>query len=224
MRIPERYDQLEDDGGDTILPIHTSADLAEVHNDDGTLTIELVAIENNIGHSGNEIDTTGIKNTIDTVADVITHQVPLEAIKWMRIPERYDQLEGNGGYTTLPIHKNTDLLEAHKDDSTLTIELWEIENNIGHSGNKIDMTDKKNTIDTQTCVITHYVIRFASSDNADVHALSSSLFEYVIVPGLSLFECLITDHCDVRVMVETRKLCNSVEGDSQCHHEFFWGG
>ena len=23
--------------------------------------------------------------------------------------------------------------------------------------------------------------------------------------------------------VETRKLCNSVEGDSQCHHEFIFG-
>ena len=37
------------------------------------------------------------------------------------------------------------------------------------------MTDMKNTIDTQTDVITHQVIRFASSDNADVNALSSSL-------------------------------------------------
>ena len=30
--------------------------LAEAHIDDSTLTIELAAIENSIGHSGNEID------------------------------------------------------------------------------------------------------------------------------------------------------------------------
>ena len=53
-----------------------------------------------------------------------------------------------------------------------------------------------------------------------MNALSSSFFEYVIVPDLSFFKC---DNCDVRVTVETRKLCNSLEGDSQCHHEFFFG-
>ena len=108
-----------------------------------------------------------------------------ETIKWTRIPERCDQLEGDGGDTIFPIHKNTDLAEDHNDDSTLTIELAAIDNSIGHSGNEIDMTDMENTIDTQADVITHQVIRFASSDNSDVNALSSSLFEYVIVPAVS---------------------------------------
>ena len=61
-----------DDGGDTILPIHQNTDLAEAHNDDRTSAIELMANENNIGHSGNEIEVTNMKNTTDTVADVIT--------------------------------------------------------------------------------------------------------------------------------------------------------
>ena len=38
------------------------------------------------------------------------------------------------------------------------------------------MTDMKNAIDTVADVVTHQVIRFVSSDNADVSALSSSLF------------------------------------------------
>ena len=74
-RIPERYDQLEGDGGDTTLPIHMNTDLTEEHNDDSTLAIELAAIEKNIGHSGNEIDMTDMKSTIDTIADVVNHQV-----------------------------------------------------------------------------------------------------------------------------------------------------
>ena len=40
----------------------------------------------------------------------------LETINWMRIPERYDQLEDDGGDTILPIHMNTDLTEAHNLD------------------------------------------------------------------------------------------------------------
>ena len=134
-------------GGDTTLPVHKNTDLAEAHNDDCTLTIELAAIENNIGHSSDEIDMTDMKNTIATIADVITHSA------------------------TRPI-------------------------SIGHSGNEIDITDMKNTIDTQSDVIAHQVIRFASTENADVNVLSSSLFEYVSVPGLSFFECLMTDNCD----------------------------
>ena len=86
------------------------------------------------------------------------------------------------GYAT---DENTFVAEAHNDDSTLTIELAAIENSIRHSRNEIDMTDMKNTIDVQTDVITHQVLRFASSDNADVNDLSSSLCEYVIVPAVS---------------------------------------
>ena len=43
----------------------------EAHNDDSALTIEFAAIEDIIGHSGNGIDMTDMKNTIDTIADVI---------------------------------------------------------------------------------------------------------------------------------------------------------
>ena len=120
----------------------------------------------------------------------VEEYVSLETINWMRIPDRYDQLEDHIGDTTLAIHMNTDLAEAHNDDRTLTIELEAIENNIGHFGNEIDMTDMKNTIDTQNDVITYQVILSASSDNSDVNALSSSIFEYVIVPDLSFFECI----------------------------------
>ena len=74
MRIPERYEQFEGDGGDTTLPIHVNTDLTVAYNDDSTLAIELAAIENNIGHSGNEIDMTDMENTTDTIADLITHQ------------------------------------------------------------------------------------------------------------------------------------------------------
>ena len=81
-------------------------------------------------------DMTDMKNTIDMIADVLTHQ----AVRLI---------------------------------------------SIGHSGNETDMTDMKNTIDTQTDVVTHQVICFVSSDNADVNALSSSLFQYVIVPAVS---------------------------------------
>ena len=47
---------------------------------------------------------------------------------------------------------------------------------------------------------THQVIRFASSDNADVNALSSSFFEYVIVPAVSN-DLLFPSHFCVRCEV-----------------------
>ena len=191
MRIPERYDQLEDDGGDTILPIHKSTDLAQAHNDDRTLAIELMVIENNFGHIGNETD---MKNTIDTVADVIAHQVLLEAIMWMRIPERYDQREGDGG-----------------DDSTLAIELATIENNIGHSGNEIDMSDMKNTIDTVADVITHQVTRFDSSGMRCPPPLLNMIF----VPDLYFFEC--RNRFNVAVSSDTSIQSNNVEANF-CFH------
>ena len=87
-----------------------------------------------------------------------------------------------------PDTQDTDLSEAHNDDRTFTIELVAIGSNIGHSGDKIDTTSMKNTIDTVADVITYQVGRFTSSDNADVNALSSSLLEYVIVPDLSCLQ------------------------------------
>ena len=67
------------------------------------------------------------------------------------------------------------------------------------------MTYMKNTIDTVADVITHQAIRFASSDNADVNAFSSSLFEYVIVPDLSFFECVT----DLTLQCHTTRGCRA---------------
>ena len=145
----------------------------EAHNDDSTLTTELAAIEDIIGHSGNEIDMTDMKNTIDKKADVITHQavrlISVGCIDMMKFvphmgPSPFWDFDG--------LHLSASGSKA-------------LGRKLKHSGNEIDMTDTKNAIDMQTDVITHQAIRFVSSDNADVNALSSSLFEYVIVTTVS---------------------------------------
>ena len=99
----------------------------------------------------------------------------LDVTQTLMLAEPSDSARPRGivcGYAT---DKNTFLAEAHIDVSTLTIELAAIENSIGHSGNEIDMTHMKITIDIQTD-ITHQVIRFASADNADESALSCFFF------------------------------------------------
>ena len=100
----------------------------------------------------------------------------------------------------------------------LTIELVVIAKNTEHSSNEIDMTDMKNTIDTQTDVVTHQAIRFASSDNADVNALSSSLFEYVESNNVEANFCRFhrMSMSWVRfLMVENRFLQETPQGVSQ---------
>ena len=116
---------------------------------------------------------------------VASEEKTLNVTQTLMLAKPSDNARARGivcGYAT---DENTFVAEAHNDDSTLTIELAAIENSIRHSRNEIDMTDMKNTIDVQTDVITHQVLRFASSDNADVNDLSSSLCEYVIVPAVS---------------------------------------
>ena len=106
---------------------------------------------------------------------VVAEEKTLDVTQTLMLAEPSDNARARGivcGYAT---DKKTFLAEVHDDDSTLTIELAAIENSIGHSGNEIDMTDMKNTIDTIADVIIHQVIRFASFDNADENALSSSL-------------------------------------------------
>ena len=61
--------------------------------------------------------------------------------------------------------------EAHNDVSTFSIELAEIEDIIGHSGDEIDLTDMKNTIDTIVDVIMHQAVRLISIGSVDMMEL-----------------------------------------------------
>ena len=172
--LQNRCDRLIDDGADVTFWIRKGSELAVTPSNFGNLPRP----ENS-----------------EYPIRCVEEYVSLETINWMRIPDRYDQLEDDGGDTILPMQKSTDFAEAHNDDRTLAIELMAIENNIGHSGNEIDMTDTKNTIDTV----------------ADVNALSSSLYEYVIVPDLSLFECM--DRKNIAVLNDTWIQSNNVEAN-----------
>ena len=80
-----------------------------------------------------------------------------------------------------------------------------------HSVNEIDMTDTKNAIDMQTDV-THQVIRFASSDNADVNALSS--FFDVIVTAVSNDAWVQSNIVEVNFLLFPSHFCD--RGEVSC--------